>query len=85
MKKLIFKIASWFGFIKSINVETIKKQDGVQDRAQEVKPKKSISHTPEIVLKNHNNKQNLSSKYNSGEGVYRDVKGRFTSLNCIIK
>jgi hypothetical protein len=81
MKKLIFKIASWFGFIKSINVETIKKQNV----AQEVKTKKSISRTPEIVLKNHNNKQNLSSKYNSGEGVYRDVKGRFTSLNCIIK
>tara|TARA_B110000977_G_C11086282_1_gene494856 strand:+ start:4696 stop:4941 length:246 start_codon:yes stop_codon:yes gene_type:complete len=81
MKKLIFKIASWFGFIKSINVETIKKQNV----AQKVKTKKSISHTPEIVLKNHNNKQNLSSKYNSGEGVYRDVKGRFTSLNCIIK
>ena len=81
MKKLIFKIASWFGFIKSINVETIKKQNV----AQEDKTKKSISRTPEIVLKNHNNKQNLSSKYNSGEGVYRDVKGRFTSLNCIIK
>jgi len=82
MKKLILKIESWFGFIKNINVETIKKQNDV---AQEVKTKKSIFHISEILFKNHNNKQNLSLKYNSGQGVYRDLKGRFTSLNCIIK
>ena len=63
MKKLIFKIASWFGFIKSINVETIKKQNV----AQEVKTKKSISRTPEIVLKNH------KINFSSNTTVYQSV------------
>ena len=52
MKKLIFKIASWFGFIKSINVETIKKQNV----AQEVKTKKSIySISPILFFKKYLN------------------------------
>jgi len=47
------------------------------------KPKPQKPNHLAIKATNYNLQQNLSKKYNGGLGVYRDTKGRFTSIYCL--
>jgi len=46
------------------------------------KKQQKLNHRA-IKGKDYNLLQNLSKKYNGGLGVYRDTKGRFTSIYCL--
>ena len=91
MKQLFFKIANWFGFMRTKKNQIA----GVAHESDEFKEIFEKTQTPpefsnpikthriygEIGdMPNFNFKQNLHSKYNKGVGVYRDKNGRFTSI-----
>jgi hypothetical protein len=74
MKRLLRTISKWLGFSKKNEFNTECKP------VRRYNNEKKFYEKNKLLPKDFNSVQNLHSIYNGGVGVYRDSRGRFSSI-----